>query len=124
MAQTSKAKKGDGHRTQGQQNAFSGIKLEFLESYKDRFIDSTDRGAFYTLVAKAFIQRFGYNLAIENNPEPDDDDDEHTPDDIDPLLPRDEQNLESDRRNGFYRELREVRNILRDCAVETYYLLL
>ncbi|KAF8234653.1 hypothetical protein L208DRAFT_1376799 [Tricholoma matsutake] len=94
-------------RPQGQQNTFSGIKLEFLESYKDWFIDSTDHGAFYTLVAKAFIQRFGYNLAIEDNPEPDDDDNNHTPNNIDPLLPGDEQNLESDRQNGFYHELRE-----------------
>ena len=75
------------------------------------------------LVAKAFIQWFGYNLAIEDNPEADDDD-EHTPEDIDPLLPVDERNLESDWWNGFYHELHEVRNILHECATETYYLLL
>jgi len=118
MARASKAKKRDSKkllgepRQQGRQNAFSGIKLEFLESYKDRFIDSTDRGGFYTLIAKSFIQQFGYNLAIEGNPKPGDDDDMHTPKDIDPTLPLDKQNLESDRRSKFYRELRDVSHFI------------
>ena len=71
------------------------MKLEFLESHKDWFINSTDHGGFYTLVAKAFIQRFGYNLAIKDNPKSGDDD-KHTPEDIDPSLPLDKQNQESD----------------------------
>jgi hypothetical protein len=81
--------------------------LDFLESYKDQFFDSTDRGAFYTFVSKAFIERFGYNLAIEANPDPDNDD-VLTPEEIDTSLSEEEQNEECDRRNTFYHELRDV----------------
>jgi hypothetical protein len=75
------------------------------------------------LVAKAFIQRFGYNLAIKDNPEPNDDNDEHVPEEIDPSLPLDKQNIESDQQNSFYCELREVSNLSLECNVETHYLL-
>jgi len=101
MTQTSKAKEGDGKkpqtktRQQGRQNAFSGVKLELLESHKDKFLNSTNCGPFYMLVAKAFIQQFGYDLGIENNPEPDNDDGNLTPKVVNPLLPQDQQNLES-----------------------------
>ena len=94
-------------RPQGHQNAFSGAKLDFLESYKDQFLDSTDRGAFYTFVSKAFIERFGYNLAIEANPDPDDDD-MLTPEEINSSLSEKEQNKESDQRYVFYHELCDV----------------
>jgi len=102
MAQTSRSNKGDGQkpqgeaRPQGRKNVFSGTKLEFLESYKDQFLDSTDdRSGFYTWVAKGFIKQFGYILAIEDNSEPCDNDGDHTPEDVNSLLPLDEQNLES-----------------------------
>ena len=117
MARASRIKKGNGKklggelRPQGRQNAFSGVKLDFLESHKDEFLDSTDRGAFYTFVAKAFIQRFGYNLDIEANPEPGDDEDGDGDEEIDSSLPLEERNQESDRRSKFYRELREVSGI-------------
>ncbi|KAF8221621.1 hypothetical protein L208DRAFT_1530669 [Tricholoma matsutake] len=91
---------------QGRQNAFSGAKLEFLESYKNQFNETRDHGPFYMKVSKAFIERFGYNLAMEVNPEPDDDKD-LTPDEIDTSLPVEEQNKESNQRSQFYRELRE-----------------
>jgi len=102
MPRASKSKKGDGKkprsepRQQGRQNAFSGVKLELLKSYKDQFLNSTDHGEIYTLVAKAFIQWFGYNLEIEENPEPDNDNDKLTPKGVDPLLPLDQQNIESE----------------------------
>ena len=92
----------------GQRNAFSGAKLDFLDSYKDKFLSSTNRGGFYTMVAKEFIQRFGYNLAIEENPGPNDNADKHIPKDIDPLLSQDEQSKESDQRSTFYHELRDL----------------
>jgi hypothetical protein len=116
MAQPQKKKKksqGIGPRAQGRQNAFSGAKLEFLESFKEQFIETKDRGAFYTKVSKAFIEKFGYNLATEVNPEPEDNND-LTPEEIDTSLPIEEQNKESDRRSQFYRELREVSNILHE----------
>jgi hypothetical protein len=114
MPQASKKKsKVVGPQAQGRQNTFSGAKLEFLESYKNQFVETRDRGPFYTKVSKEFIERFGYNLAMEVNPEPDDDKD-LTPDEIDTSLPVEEQNKESDRRSQFYRELREVSNILHE----------
>lgn len=128
MTGASTARKGDGKKPQdepkqqGRQNAFSGVKLELLDSYKDQFLVSTDRGGFYTLVAKVFIQRFGYDLAIEKNPKPDDDNGKLTPEDINPLLPLDQQNLESKRRSQIYRELRDVSQLLHECIVEAHHL--
>jgi len=130
MARTSRSNKGDGQkpqgeaRQQGRKNAFSGMKLEFLESYKDQFLSSTDdRSGFYTRVAKGFIQQFGYSLAIEDNPEPCDDDGNHTPEDVNSSLPLDKRNLESDRQNVFYHELQNVSDSLHKCNVESNYLL-
>ncbi|SRR5260221_14160707 len=113
MAQKAKGKGKNprGEAKKGRQNAFNGAKLDFLDSYKDNFLSSRDRGGFYTMVAKEFIQRFGYNLAIEDNPGPNDDTDKHIPKGIDPLLSQDEQNKESDRQNAFYRELRDVSHL-------------
>jgi hypothetical protein len=68
----SRTKQSDNHRPQGRQNTFTGVKLEFLENYKDQFLGSTDHGAFYTMVAKRFLEKFGYSLAIEENPTVDD----------------------------------------------------
>ena len=76
------------------------MKLEFLESLKDTFLDSHDRGAFYTRIAKEFIQRFGYNT--------DDDDKEEGPTEIDPTLSSEEQEQESERRAKFYQNLHDV----------------
>jgi len=131
MTQNSKSKKGDGKkpwsetaetRQQGRQNAFSGVKLELLVSYKDQFLNSTDHGGIYTLAAKAFIQQFGYDLPIEENPEPDKDNN-LTPKAIDPLLPLDQHNIESNRQNEFYSELCNVSHSLHECDAETYYLI-
>lgn len=129
MPGASTARKGDGKKPQdkakqqGRQNAFSGVKLELLDSYKDEFLkSSTDHGGFYTRVAKVFIQRFGYDLAIEKNPKPDDDG-KLTPEDINTLLPLDQQNLESKRRNGIYHELRDVSHLLHECIVEAHHLI-
>ena len=93
-------KKKDNTRPQGRQNAFCGMKLEFLELLKDDFIDSHDRSAFYTRIAKEFIQRFGYNM--------DDNDKEAGLTEIDPTLSPEEQEQESERRAKFYKNLREV----------------
>ena len=117
MTRASKAKAG-GKKSQGRHNAFSGAKLEFLVSFKDQFINSTDRSGFYTKVTQGFTQQFGYDLAIEANPGPDDADDKHTPKDIDPLLPLAEQNKESNRRNKCYHELHKVSHLLHKCEVE------
>jgi len=91
-------------RPQGRQNAFSGAKLEFLELQKDEFLDSHDRGAFYTRISKEFIQRFGYDL--------DGGSDGPGPTEIDPMLSPEEQEQESERRAKFYQDLREVSYIL------------
>jgi hypothetical protein len=106
-----KGKRPQGVARQGRQNAFSGTKLCFLDSHKDEFLSSTDRSEFYTTVSKRFIRRFGYKLAMEENPEPDDDSDKHTLNVVDPLLPPDEQNKESDEQRAFYDELRKVSHL-------------
>jgi hypothetical protein len=94
MSQASKKKKKSemvGPWAQGQQNTFSGAKLEFLESYKNQFVKTRDHGPFYTKVSKEFIKQFSYNLAMEVNPKPDNDKD-LTPNKIDTSLPVEEQN--------------------------------
>jgi hypothetical protein len=109
-------------RKQGRQNAFSGVKLEFLDSYKDAFLDSVnDRAAFYNRVASEFIDRFGHDLPIEENPEPDDGNNKHTPRYIDASLSLEEQNLEADRWNSFKDELCAVSHLLHRCNEETDY---
>jgi len=126
MAQTSRSNKGGvqkpkgGARQQGRKNAFSGIRLEFLELYKDQFLDSTDCGGFYTLVARGFIQQFGYgySTAVQDNSEPCGDDDNHSPEDPDSSLPLDEKNLDSVQQNKFYLGLRNVSNLLHKCGAE------
>ena len=125
MARKSKGdtKKQQGEpRRQGRQNAFSGVKLEFLDSYKDAFLNSVnDRAGFYNRVASDFIARFGHDLPIEENPELDDGNDKHTPGYIDASLSLEEHNLEANRRNSFKNELRAVSHLLHRCNEETDY---
>jgi hypothetical protein len=113
MTRASKANTG-GKKSQGpgRNNTFSGVKLEFLETFKDQFLGSLDRGAFYELVSKEFIEKFGYDLPIGDNPEPDDADDKHTKKEIDPSLSIEEQKIESDRRSALYRGLQKVSQLL------------
>ena len=106
-----KGKRRQGEARQGRQNAFNGAKLEYLDSYKDEFLSTPDRAGFYTTVSKRFIRRFGYKLAMEENPGPDDDNDKHTPNVVDPLSPLDEQNKESDEQHAYYEELRKVSHL-------------
>jgi hypothetical protein len=103
-----RTKQSDNPRPQGRQNAFTGEKLAFLESYKDQFLESTDRGAFYTMVAKTFLDKFGYALATEEGPTSDDGDIDATGE-VDPALQTpEEQERDNEHRNKLYRELRDV----------------
>ena len=97
-------------RSQGRQNVFSGIKLAFLESYKDQFLESTDRGAFYTMVAKRFLEKFGYSLASDENPTGNDENMDATGEDDPDLQTPGEREQDNEQRNKIYRELREVSN--------------
>jgi hypothetical protein len=109
----SRTKRSDNPRPQGRQNAFSGEKLTFLESYKDQFLESADRGAFYTMVAKSFLGKFGYTLAAEENPTGDERDTDAMGE-VDPTLQTpEEQERDNEHRNEIYRELREVSNFVR-----------
>jgi hypothetical protein len=105
-----RAKQSDNSRSQGRQNAFSGIKLAFLEAYKDQFLETTDCGAFYTMVAKTFLERFGYALAAEENPTVDDENVDATGENDPALQTPEEQEWDNDHRNKIYRELRDVSN--------------
>jgi hypothetical protein len=107
---TRRTKRSDNSRPQGRQNAFSGVKLAFLESYKDQFLESTDRGAFYTRVAKMFLGKFGYNLSTEENPPIDDENTDATGENDPALQTPEEQEQDNEHRNKIYRELREVSN--------------
>jgi hypothetical protein len=62
------------------------------------------------MVAKGFIQCFGYKLAMEENLGPDDNN-KHTPNVVDPLLSLDEQNKESCQLHAFYEELHKVSHL-------------
>lgn len=103
MTPASEAKAGDkksqGKATKpkapGRHNAFSDVKLEFLESFKDRYLESnaSNCGILYRTVAQEFFDWFGFVLAIGDNPELDNADDKHTPPKIE-LLPPEEQNTE------------------------------
>ena len=106
-----KGKNVQGKAKKGRQNAFNGAKLGFLDSYKDQFLSSRDRGGFYMMVAKEFTQRFGHDLAIEENLGPNDAADKHIPEEIDPLLSQDKPNKESDQQNAFYRKLRDISHL-------------
>jgi hypothetical protein len=114
---TNRTKQSNKSRTQGRQNAFSGIKLAFLESYKDQFLESTDRGGFYTMVTKKFLERFGYTLSIEEDPPANNgsvdanDRSVDATDEKDPALQTvEEQDRDNEDRNKIYRDLREVSN--------------
>ena len=127
MAPAHKGKNGDRKKQEGEtkrpgrQNAFSGEKLEFLEGYKDQFLDSRDRTGFYTVVAWDFIEKFGYNFPVQGNPAPGGDSGEHTPMDIDSLLPLQQQNIEPD--NAAFIQFRKVSHLSHDDGVETHHLL-
>lgn len=104
----SRTKRSDNSRPQGRQNAFGGIKLAFLESYKDQFLDSTDRGAFYTMVAKTFLEKFGYSLPMEENPTVEDENVDAAGESDPALQTPEEQERDNEQRNKIYRELRDV----------------
>lgn len=87
--------------------------MEFLENYKDQFLRSTNRGAFYTMVAKRFLEKFGYSLAIEENPNVDDEGVDATGEDDPALQTPEEQERDNEYRNKIYRELRDVSNCVK-----------
>ena len=70
-------------------------------------------------MASDFIDRFGHDLPIEENPESDDGNNKHTPKYIDASLSLEEHNLEANRRNKFKDELRAVSHLLHRCNEET-----
>jgi hypothetical protein len=106
----SRTKPSENRRPQGRQNAFSGPKLAFLESYKEQFLASMDRGAFYTMVAKRFIEKFGYSQSAEENPTADDESVDAAGENDPAFQTRDEQERDNELRNKLYRELRDVSN--------------
>ena len=117
-----KKKKGEKQK-QGRPNAFSGEKLEFLAAFKDQFLDSHDRKGFYSMVARGFIEKFGYDLSLQGNLGPGDDDGKHIPKAMDSLPPPHEQNIESDWQIEYFDVLRDVSHLMHDYDVETHHLL-
>lgn len=90
----------------GRRSAFSGEKLEFLETYKDEWLRLHDHQGLYTLVVKRFFLRFGYDLPLDKNPA------EGTPTpntDIDPSLPIEDRIAETKRRDVLTKKLRKVK---------------
>jgi hypothetical protein len=71
-----------------------------------------DYGAFYQVVSKEFIKKFGYELPIGDNLEPDDANNKHTKKEIDPSLSTEEQKIESDRWSTLYCGLQKVSQLL------------
>jgi hypothetical protein len=105
---TSKTKQSNKSRPQGRQNVFSGAKLTFLESYKEQFLESTDRRAFYTMVAEKFLERFGYTLLIEEDPPANDNGVDAIGENDPALQTLEERERDNEHHNKIYRELREV----------------
>ena len=92
-------------RSPGRPTSFQGVKLVFLEEQADTFRAATNRGKFYKNVSTAFVNRFGYDKAFEQNP-PDGDEDS-PPEPLDTFA-LDAQDAEAERRAGYLRNLREV----------------
>ena len=109
----SKPKHSDNSRPQGRQNTFTGAKLTFLESYKTQFLESADHGAFYIMVAKTFLERFGYSLATEENPTIDDEIIDATGENDPALQTPEEQERDNEHRNKIYRNLQNVSNCIK-----------
>lgn len=95
-------------KSQGRQNAFSGVKLEWLDSKKEEYINSTDHRIFYTRVAELFIDSFGNNLAIEENPSEGVDPATLAPKDIEATLPQEQRESELQRQAKYFIALRKV----------------
>jgi len=97
-------------RAPGCQHNFTGAKGEFLWSYQDKFHEYSEgkRGPFYSHVAQAFIDHFGYDLSVHENPGPDDAEDAHTPTEIDPSLSGEEFQKEVERQRDFYNSIQHV----------------
>jgi hypothetical protein len=81
-----------------------------LESYKDLFLESANLRAFYTMVAKKFLERFGYTLLAEEDPSADDECVDTTGENDPALQTLEEQEHNNEHRNKIYHELREVSN--------------
>jgi len=105
-----RAKRSDSSKPQGRQNAFSGAKLAFLETYKDQFLETTNHGAFYTMVAKMFLEKFRYTLSTNENSTIDDENVDAASENDPALQTREEEERDNEYRNKIYRELREVSN--------------
>ena len=105
-----RAKRSDSSKPQGRQNAFSGAKLAFLETYKDQFLESTDRGAFYTMVTKMFLEKFGYTSSTNESSTIDDENVDAAGENDPALQTREEEERDNEYRNKIYHELREVSN--------------
>lgn len=91
-------------KPQGRQNAFSGAKFDFLKSFGDEWVESSDHAGLYTRITKNFFLRFGYDLELVENP----------PDgfvvstEINPSLSIEDRLAEGARRDDLYKTFREV----------------
>ena len=106
MPKARRSKKTPGVR--GRHSDFSGIKLDFLESFKEEYLASNDAGSFYTTTTRAFIGRFGYDLEIGENPALGVDINSLAPKPVDPSLPEEDQVTLIEDRNEYQKVLRTV----------------
>ncbi|KAG7094300.1 hypothetical protein E1B28_007901 [Marasmius oreades] len=63
-----KKSKGNG-RGRGHETWAKGLKLELLESFKDTFF--LDKSVMYSQATSSFIDKWGYDLAPDDMPDPD-----------------------------------------------------
>lgn len=94
-------------RSRGRQTHFQGVKGQFLLDKSEEFLESVDKGLFYTDVTKDFIEKFGYELKYEENPPEGIDVATLTPKPLEEF-PKEEQEAEAKRRNDYYTILRVV----------------
>lgn len=55
-------------KPRGRAPAFSGEKLDFLDSFKDVFLGRADAGSLYDDIERQWFEKYGFDLPLIQNP--------------------------------------------------------
>ena len=101
-------------RRPGRQGLFHGEKLEWMvSSFEEPYSDAVranDTGPFYSCITHKFLDRYGYDLPVNQNPPPGVDLAALNPTPISDLPIEDQEN-ETKRRQKYFEYLREVSEV-------------
>ena len=95
-------------RTPGCQSNWKGEKLIFLESFKDDFLNASNKGKFYRKITLKFFEEYGYSDNWYMNPTPGVDLESLCPVPIDKIVEPEEWKVEAARRSGLVKKVQEV----------------